>query len=190
MSLKKRSGVWDGTQIFPVMARQWSSYIALVITCVRLKDTEYEPQRLGELADAMISQDEIRSAAGHVVATLQRRGKKLRNSLGVEDERAILEELKANGCAPLVPAPLDVPPEHSNKMRRARAARSKKQEKRLARLARTSSPGKHSCEYRAACSSSNSSSLRQCGIAPRADKVDVCSSREVKGQLWRDSDSA
>ena len=86
VSLKKRSGVWDGTQIFPVMARQWSSYIALVITCVRLKDTEYEPQRLGELADAMISQDEIRSAAGHVVATLQRRGKKLRNTLGVEDE--------------------------------------------------------------------------------------------------------
>jgi hypothetical protein len=137
-SSKKRSGVWQGTKISG-MARQWSSYIALVITCVRLKDTEYEPQRLGELADTMISQDEIRAAAGHIVATLQRRGKYPRNALGAEDERAILQELKANGCAPLVPASLDFAPEPSNIMRRHEVHEAKRQEKRPAKLARRAS---------------------------------------------------
>ena len=116
--LKKAVWCLAGHEIFPEWRGSGVLIIALVITCVRLKDTEYEPQRLGELADAMISQDEIRSAAGHVVATLQRRGKYLRTTLGVEDERAILQELKANGCAPLVPASLDFPPEPSNIMRR------------------------------------------------------------------------
>jgi hypothetical protein len=83
----------------------------------------------------MISQDEIRAAAGHIVATLQRRGKYHRNALGAEDERAILEELKANGCTPLVPAPLDFSPEPSNKMRRHELREAKKQEKILARRA-------------------------------------------------------
>lgn len=133
-SSKKRSGVWQGTKISG-MARQWSSFIALLITCIRLQDTEYEPQRLGELADAMISQDEIRAATGHIVATLQRSGKYPRYALGAEDERAILKELKANGFAPLVPAPLDFPPEPSNKTRRHEAREAKKQEKMLARLA-------------------------------------------------------
>src|SRR6202043_2687350 len=76
---------------------------------------------------------------GHIVAMLQRRGKYHRNALGVEGERAILQELKANGCAPLVPAPLDVPPEPSNIMRRHEVHEAKRQEKTLAKLARRAS---------------------------------------------------
>jgi len=133
LSIKKRSVVWEGAPIFHGMARQWSSFIALVITCVRLKDMEYEPQRLGELADAIISHDEVRAATGHLVATLQRRGKYLRYTFGVEDEKGILVELKANGYVPLVPAPIELEPDE---MRRRELRKAKRQEKRLAKLAR------------------------------------------------------
>jgi hypothetical protein len=133
-SAKKSSGVWQGTHISG-MTRHWPPFIALVITCVRLKDTEYQPQRLGELADAKISLDEFTAAVGHIAAALQRRGKNLRGSFGAEDERAILEELKANGYVPLVPAPQEFSFQHSSKVQRRELRQAKMQEKRLARLA-------------------------------------------------------
>ena len=102
-STRMGAGVFGHSLIFPGMARQWSAFIALVVTCVRLKSTEYEPQRLGELESVAVSNGEISAAAGHIVATLQLTGKNLKFSLGLEDERAILTELKKNSYAPLIP---------------------------------------------------------------------------------------
>src|SRR5262249_27898907 len=86
----KRPNNWQGEPLRGI-ARQWLPFIALIVTCVRLKDTEYEPQRLGELAEATISRDEVAVATGHILATLHRRGRRYRLSLGVEDERAVVD---------------------------------------------------------------------------------------------------
>lgn len=57
------SAIWYGAHI-PGIARQWGAFIALVITCTRLKEIEYQPQRLGELAGVILTLDGIETALG------------------------------------------------------------------------------------------------------------------------------
>ena len=96
-----------GTRISAATARAWSTFIALIVICIRLKDTTYEPQRLVELADVTITEEEIRDAAGHMLACIFQSGRHIRQWLVPRDEEDILSKLQKNSCIPLVPPPFD-----------------------------------------------------------------------------------
>ena len=54
-----------------------------------IKEIEYQPQRLGELAGVILTLDGIETALGHIFTALQRERKHIRDSLGAADERTI-----------------------------------------------------------------------------------------------------
>jgi len=69
------SAIWYGAHISGI-ARQWGAFIALVITCTRLKEIEYQPQRLGELAGVILTLDGIETGLGAPPASSYRRREK------------------------------------------------------------------------------------------------------------------
>ena len=104
LTTPRRSLFWKNTSVDAGLARQWGPFIALVVTCVKLKDVRYEPQRMAELAGMEIGDEEIRQAADHILASKQQRNV-ARGSSGITiaDEKAILDDLVNSGYVPLKP---------------------------------------------------------------------------------------
>ena len=97
-----------------------------------IKEIEYQPQRLGELAGVILTLDGIETALGHIFTALQRERKHIRGSLGA-DERTILEGLRTNNYVPLVALSHDFSLQPSRDIHRREARRAKKLERMAAR---------------------------------------------------------